>query len=116
MSWSNCDACNGCTDDRCSGCGVRWCGGTYGGEDCDRCPEKVDKQITDDQGNQRVIRVRCNGDAGHRNGCHWDPRHAGAKSKIVDLTDAPAPLHRVAYREPSLAARLLADAYYRGGI
>jgi hypothetical protein len=39
---------------------------------CDRCPWKVLKVVTDDQGCDRFIRVRCNAVAGHTGCCHWN--------------------------------------------
>lgn len=83
-----CPDCGGCINDMCRGCGTRWCGGTYSDwqwtmpadrepSPCNRCPDKVDKQITDNQGRQRTIRVRCNADTGHTGAHHWDPHKAG---------------------------------------
>lgn len=79
-----CPDCEGCTDDYCSGCGRRWCGGYYMGEGCDRCPEKVDKVITVKKMRGRsaydvviTIKVRCNASTGHTGQCHWDPWKAG---------------------------------------
>lgn len=80
-----CEDCGGCTDDRCpGGCGVRFCGGSYMGEDCDRCPEKVLKTIAlrriwDRQIElvEKDISVRCNGARGHFGTHHWDPRKVG---------------------------------------
>lgn len=90
MRWAGqCPDCGGCIDDNCRGCSRRFCGGTYlwmqwGGdgpeaEACDRCPLKVDKQIHDPRDNRRslLIKVRCNGDAGHDGRCHWDPWKVG---------------------------------------
>jgi hypothetical protein len=82
----SCPDCGGCTDDRCTGCSERWCGGAYMGEGCDRCPEKVDKPITVKKMRGRsaydeeiTIRVRCNSSrgAGHPGIHHWDPWKAG---------------------------------------
>lgn len=72
-----CKECGGCTDDRCAGCGERWCGGTYMGEGCDRCPEKVDKEIDSPPKGRMTIKVRCNGSAGHYGVCHWNPWRVG---------------------------------------
>jgi hypothetical protein len=74
-----CQDCGGCTDDSCTGCGERWCGGAYMGEGCDRCPEKVDKEIESPVGVKRIIKVRCNSSigAGHSGSHHWDPWKAG---------------------------------------
>lgn len=72
-----CEECEGCTDDQCWGCSRRWCSGTYMGDGCDRCPEKVDKTIESPPGVQRVIKVRCNASGGHTGKCHWDPWKAG---------------------------------------
>lgn len=74
-----CPDCNGCIDDQCWGCSRRWCSGMYIDRICDRCPRKVDKTITDGAGNERVIRVRCNADAGHDHGCHWNASLAARK-------------------------------------
>lgn len=77
-----CPDCNGCINDQCGGCDVRFCGGTYEwmqwGADtpedqaCDRCPNKVGKTITDGNGRSLLITVRCNGATGHTGQCHWD--------------------------------------------
>jgi hypothetical protein len=80
-----CQDCGGCTYDNCSGgCGERWCHGTYMGEGCDRCPEKVDKQITVNKLRDRrtvptqiTIKVRCNDSDGHTGRHHWNPWLAG---------------------------------------
>lgn len=85
--WTDtCPDCGGCTDDRCVGCSRRWCGGMWVERFCDRCPEKVDKQIKDSRGKRRVIRVRCNGKAGHSNSCHWSIWEAGRRYREIDLT------------------------------
>lgn len=87
----HCPDCNGCINDRCPGCDRRFCTGTYswmqwdapGPEHkaCNRCPNKVDKRITDPTGHPRTIRVRCNADTGHGGICHWNPWHAGRNNK-----------------------------------
>lgn len=73
-----CGQCHGCTDDRCGGCSKRWCSGAYLGEPCDRCPEKVDKEIPKyDKGPLITIKVRCNASEGHTGIHHYDPWKAG---------------------------------------
>jgi hypothetical protein len=76
-----CPTCAGCTDDTCSGtCDApRWCSGTYTDGHCNRCPDKVDKNITDSQGHRRTIQVRCTADTQHTGICHWDQRLAGTQ-------------------------------------
>lgn len=72
-----CDDCNGCTDDECPGCDYRWCGGMYMDGICNRCPNKVPKEIQNHPASPLMIQVRCNADDGHSGICHWDPWKAG---------------------------------------
>lgn len=89
MRWDGrCPDCGGCIDDNCGGsCGQkRFCGGTYGwmqwdlggaeSEVCNRRPEKVDDLVPTPTGD-KLIMVRCNGDAGHDGGHSKYPRTVG---------------------------------------
>jgi len=77
-SWSwGCPDCGGCVDDTCYGCDQRWCGGTYLGEGCDRCPEKVDKEGCPGAKPGQVVKVRCAESVGHKGIHHWDRWKAG---------------------------------------
>lgn len=73
-----CKECGGCTDADCGGgCWSRWCRGSYMGEGCDRCPEKVGKTGCPGAKQGQVVMVRCNGETGHEGVCHWDPWKVG---------------------------------------